>query len=345
MRSGLERDAPVGEIIRQMMNERLESISKTGFGGSAEAEMWRRSGVKAIQVTLGGFELDPTGWDAAIRDLAWYMNAERCGDFLRLCRTAEELQSAAADGILGVLLGTQDAAWADPRFDRLHTLYHAGVRVVQLTYNQRNLIGDGCSEPANGGLSRFGAAFVKHAIDLGIIVDLSHCGEQTGLDAIDLADKPVAVTHAACNALHDHPRTKSDEILRALRDQDGYFGVVALPSFLARIGEATVDDMVRHVEHAAEVMGLERVGIATDWGGVTPDMPREMGDGAKRAFIAAGFAPHEVPPIGEALPEFDTYEKWPSITNALLGRFSPEETKGLVGGHWLSFMQRALSKA
>ena len=342
MQAGLEQRQPIGHIIRSMMNARLAAFTGGGFRKSSEAEVWRRSGVKAIQVTLGGLEIDPSGWDGYIRDLAWYLRAEQCGDFLRLCRTADELEAAASDSVLGVLLGTQDAAWADRKFDRIDTLYRAGVRVVQLTYNQRNLIGDGCSEPANAGLSRFGTAFVKHLGQLGVIVDVSHSGERTSLDAIDVATRPTAVTHAACRALHDHPRAKSDDVLHAIRDADGFFGVVAIPHFLTDDPHASVDHIIRHVDHAANTVGIERVGIATDWGGVTPDMPPQMQQGAKDAFVAAGFALHEVPPLGEALTEFDAYEKWPSITAALRGRFSPEETAGLIGGNWLSFTRRTL---
>lgn len=342
MRRELARGASLGATLRAMMNDRLAEVDEIPETRRLLADTWRRSGVKTIQATLGGIEVDPCGWDAIVRDLAWYAHAERVSGMLKICRSSAELAHAAAGGVLGVLLGTQDAGWCDSRLERLETAYQAGLRVLQLTYNQRNVFGDGCSEPANAGLSRLGEALVRRAGELGVIVDVSHCGDRTGVDAIRTSRRPIAVTHAACRALNPHPRAKPDDFLRALRDGGGYLGIVAIPAFLRPDEEnAAVGDMVRHVEHAATIVGIENVGIATDWGGVTPDMPGELAEATRQAFIRAGFKPQELPRIGASPAGFQAWTEWPRITAALLhAGFSEETVRGLIGGNWLRFMDR-----
>ena len=101
---------------------------------------------------------------------------------------------------------------------RLEWFYHLGLRILQPTYNRRNLLGDGCLEEANGGLSRLGRPVVERCNELGILVDLSHCGQRTTAEGIAASRKPVAITHSGCAAIADRPRNKRDEELRALCD-------------------------------------------------------------------------------------------------------------------------------
>src|SRR5215204_5363054 len=135
--------------------------------------------------------------------------------------------SEAAAGKTGVILGTQDAAWIDDELLRLEILYDLGLRVVQLTYNNRNLLGDGCTERQQAGLSNFGIRVVKELNRRGIVVDVSHCGAGVTMDALEASEAPVAITHACCAAVAAHPRAKSDSVLRTLAEREGYFGVVA----------------------------------------------------------------------------------------------------------------------
>lgn len=216
-----------------------------------------------------------------------------------------------------------------------------GLRVAQLTYNTRNHIGDGCEERAPGGLSKFGLAAVERMNDLGIVVDVSHCSHPTTLDAIRASRAPVAVTHSSCQALAAHPRAKSDEVLRALRDTDGFFGVLTVPKFLDPDGSADLETFLRHIDHAVEFLGVERVGIGTDWGGWSPDLPPELIEAATESFARLGFKADTSPKFGVGLPEFDAWEKWPHLTAGLLSRgHSHADVRHMIGGAWLSFCER-----
>jgi membrane dipeptidase len=143
-------------------------------------------------------------------------------------------------------------------------VYDLGVRIIQLTYNTRNLVGDGCLERTNSGLSTFGMALVERMNAMGILVDLSHCGMATTMEGISASAKPVAITHAGCKAIYDHPRNKTDETLRALADRGGVIGIYQINPYLGPNKRNTLDDYMRHIDHAVRTAGVEHVGIGSD---------------------------------------------------------------------------------
>lgn len=337
----IEARSPIPAMLRAMLNDRLRELAASADSRDLLAKVWKTSGVDAVQVTLGGIELSPSDWDAVVRDAAHWVGRVRASDDMRICTTAAELTHAFNDGKVGIVLGLQDAAPIGKDLERINTLYNFGVRVVQLTFNTRNFLGDGCTEREQSRLSKFGIEVVRRFNELGIIVDVSHSGYATTLDAIETSERPVAITHSSCQAVAAHPRAKSDEQLRALRDRDGYFGVLVVPFFVSPGGGANLEIIVRHVAHAANIVGVERVGIATDWGGWSPDFPHEIQQMARAQLASHGFSQSEMPAFGETIPGFGSWEEWPSLTKALLAHgFSDAEVAGLIGGNWLTFMRR-----
>jgi membrane dipeptidase len=141
---------------------------------------------------------------------------------------------------------------------------HLGVRIMQLTYNNRGIFGDGCLEPGNAGLSKAGIAAVKKMNDLGIAVDLSHSGYLTTSEGIAESKKPVLISHSGCTAVYPHPRSKPDEILKSLADRGGYFGVYLMPYVVASPTVPTREHVLNHVVHAINVCGADHVGIGSD---------------------------------------------------------------------------------
>jgi membrane dipeptidase len=147
------------------------------------------------------------------------------------------------------------------RFDEFHDF---GVRIVQLTYNRRNLMGDGCLEPGNAGLSKLGRAMVEKMNERGVLLDLSHCGQRTTREGIEASNRPVAITHSGCLALAaDMPRNKRDEELRLLAERGGVIGIYIMP-YLRSTGQVMADDVARHIDYAVKLCGEEHVGIGTD---------------------------------------------------------------------------------
>lgn len=333
--------ASIPTILRRLLNDRLRELTSSAEARELITRVWKESGVNAVQVTLGGIELSPSDWDAVVRDAAHWIARARASDDMQICTTADELGAISRSGRVGLLLGLQDAAPIGKDLERINTLYNFGVRVVQLTFNTRNFLGDGCTERDQSRLSKFGVEVVRRFNELGVIVDVSHSGYATTMDAIEISERPVAITHSSCQSVAEHPRAKSDEQLRALRDRDGYFGVLVVPFFITPGGGANLESIVRHVAHAANIVGVERVGIATDWGGWSPDFPPDIQQMARSQLASHGFSQSEMPAFGETIPEFAAWEQWPNLTRGLMAHgFTDQEVAGLIGGNWLNFMRR-----
>ncbi|MEO6689517.1 MAG: membrane dipeptidase, partial [Dokdonella sp.] len=190
----------------------------------------RLSGLSAVNLTVSGVGSYSQDYDKSIANIAyWNDQIAAHPDRLMLIRSATDIASAKASNRLGLIYGFQDTT---PLFEdekRLEQFDQLGVRVIQLTYNIRNLVGDGCTEPGDAGLSRYGRRLVGQINERGMLIDLSHSGRRTALEAIAASSKPVAITHTGCAALTDLPRNKTDAELKALADKGGVAGIYLMP--------------------------------------------------------------------------------------------------------------------
>jgi membrane dipeptidase len=340
MRAALELGG-LPAALGALWDEYLREIEEDPAAHARRHEEVGRGGVDSLQVTLGATEMNMHDWDAGLRDVARWRRRASIGGDVEICESAAALRAAREAGRLGVMLGLQDTLQIGSDLGRLGMLQSLGVRVVQLTYNRRNLVGDGCTEPHQSGLSRFGVELVRELNDLGIVVDVSHCGEGTTLGAIDVSERPIAFTHTACRAVYDHPRAKTDEQLRILAEHDGYVGIVAVPFFL-KGSDPGIPDVVTHIAHAAEIVGIGNVGIGTDWGFWTTDWPAELRPATMRAFGGAGgFRPEDGLELGIGLGPFLEWGDRLHLTQGLVaGGFSDAEVGGLLGDNWLRFLER-----
>lgn len=226
----------------------------------------RASGMRGCVVTVGNPALQgPEAFDDMKGEIEGYDRhvATHPDRFLRATSLAD-LDRAAASERIGLVYYTQNATPIQDKVERLQTLHDLGVRIVQLTYNTRNLVGDGCLERTNVGLSRFGVEVVERLNALNVLVDASHCGEATTLDAIEFSNQPVAITHAGCQAVFEHPRNKSDAVLRKLHGKGGVIGIYQINPYLGSKGRNNLDDYLRHIDHAVQVAGIDHVGIGSD---------------------------------------------------------------------------------
>lgn len=228
----------------------------------------RESGVTCVHVTIMPVGTTPpdTGFTQAVMGIGEYeREIDAHPDVLARIRRVSDIAAAKQSGRTGIIYGFQDGVAFETDLARLDELYRLGLRVVQPTYNRRNLLGDGCLEPANAGLSKAGIEAIARMNELGILVDLSHCGRQTAADAIKASVKPVAFTHTGSAALNDHPRNRTDAELRAVAEKGGVSGIYFMP-FLSEGRQPTAADIVRHLEHMIEVAGEDHVSIGTDGG-------------------------------------------------------------------------------
>jgi membrane dipeptidase len=236
--------------------------------GLSEQELkdTHESGVTCAHTTVGsvGTTAPDTAFMATVRGIAyWEREIDRHPEVLARVRIASDITKAKKNRRCGLVYGVQDGVAFETDLARLADLHALGLRVVQPTYNRRNLLGDGCLEPANAGLSRSGVTAIERMNELGILVDLSHCGRQTAADAIRVSKKPVAFTHTGCQALADHPRNRTDEEMRAVAEKGGVSGIYFMP-YLSEGRQPTAADIVRHIEHMVQVAGEDHVSIGTD---------------------------------------------------------------------------------
>jgi len=220
----------------------------------------RGSGFTAINFTISapGFE-DTIGTLAMVQELV-----DRHPEAFMIVRRHSDIARAKRENKIGIMLGFQYTAFLEENAERIATFRQLGVRIMQLTYNNRSLFGDGCLEPGNAGLSKAGAAAIKKMNEIGVAVDLSHSGYRTTSEGIAQSAKPVLITHSGCAAVYAHPRNKPDEILRALAERGGYFGVYLMPYVVASPTVPTRQHVLDHLVHAINVCGADHVGIGSD---------------------------------------------------------------------------------
>ena len=224
------------------------------------------SGTRAVHVTCGNPSLHgEAAFTDALRELSLYehhVDAHR-DRFLRATRVAD-VDRASAEKRLALLYGFQNASPVSDDLDRLDLFYRLGVRVIQLTYNTRNLLGDGCMERTDAGLSKFGLALVEKMNALRMLVDLSHCGPATTDDGIRHSKTPVFISHSSCKAVFNHPRGKTDAQLKAMADRGGVIGIFQINPYIGPKERNTLDEYLAHVDHGVRVAGIDAVGIGSD---------------------------------------------------------------------------------
>lgn len=226
----------------------------------------RASGLTALNQTIGYVAGDADPFEATMRAIAlWEARFAAMPNDLLKVRTAADLMRASRERKIGVILGFQNAAMVGADASRIDIFADLGVRVIQLTYNPANQIGDGAMAPDNRGLTELGREVVARLNDNRVMVDLSHSGERTCLEAARISRQPVSINHTGCRALVDTPRNKTDAELRLVAERGGFVGIYFMP-FLSPDSVATAADVVAHVDHAIGICGEDHVGIGTDGG-------------------------------------------------------------------------------
>ena len=178
---------------------------------------------------------------------------------------SNDLARARQDGKIGIILGMQDANHLRG-VDDVDEFYRMGQRLTQLTYNGENQLGGGCKLQQDRGLTAFGGQVVARMNSVGMAIDVSHCGQRTSLDAISASKKPVLITHSNCRALAPGvPRCKSDEVIRAAARSGGVLGITSVRRFVSTKDPVTLEDVLDHFDHAARLVGVEHVGVGSDF--------------------------------------------------------------------------------
>lgn len=297
--------------------------TEPGFSAKALADA-KASGVTAVNLTVNIVGNGPRKFEETVAEIAF---AERMiGDhpdhFMKVLKGAD-LKTAKDSGRMGFIYGFQDTSSLDGDLERLAVFHGLGVRIVQPVYNRRNLMGDGCLEPANGGLSTLGRELIAEINKQKILLDLSHAGARTQAEGIAASKSPMAITHTGCRALVDVPRNTHDSELKAVADRGGVVGIYFMP-FLRASGQPHAEDLLKHLEHAVNVCGEDHVGLGTD-GGISAiklddkyaAFQRKFFEDRQKAGIAA---PGEAADVFNLVPEYNDEHRFLTLANDLSER-------------------------
>ena len=188
--------------------------------------------------------------------------------YISIARTPEELYENKRQGRKSIMLGIENGLALDGNLQNVRHFAGRGVVYITLCHNGDNDLCDSArGNNTHGGVSHFGAEVIGEMNRLGLMVDLSHAGEKSFYDALDISQAPIVCSHSSCRALCDHPRNLTDEQMRRLAAKGGVMQVTLYHGFLVSDGEATILDAMRHLEHAIQVMGIDHVGLGTDFDG------------------------------------------------------------------------------
>jgi membrane dipeptidase len=291
-------------------------------------DQYRRSGITVISLGRGS-----GSYDNALRYVAEFNGfiSAYPDRLLRIAR-ASDFERAKREGKLGILISFQDAQhFRSP--DDVDVFYGLGQRESQLTYNFKNLIGSGAFEPSDTGLSEFGGRIVERMNRVGMVVDAAHGGDRTILDSCAASSKPVIISHGNCRALHPgYPRCVTDEAIRALAKTGGVIGINFI-SFMVKAKEpTTVDDVIDHIDHVRDLVGIDHVGIGSDFGLESNDHVADRDQ--LRRFMAAADARYRVH-AREAVEDLDGPLRFYRLTEGLLRRrYTDEQIKLVIGGNF-----------
>lgn len=298
-------------------------------------EDMRAGGLTAVNCTCSVWEGIRGSLDNVAQWKTWFRDND---DILLQVFTGDDIRRAKAENKTGIYLGWQNTWGIEDRVDYLKVFKDLGVGVMQLTYNTQNLVGSGCWESEDGGLSDFGREVVAEMNAVGILVDLSHVGPKTSEDAIRHSTAPVAYTHCAPAGLLEHPRNKTDAQLRFIADQGGFVGFASYPPFMAQGDDATVEDCVDTLDYFINLVGEDTVGIGTDF---TQDQDAAFFDylslDKSNARRVVPKRPGGVVKMPEGLRRIGDF---PNLTAAMEKRGWPEpRIRKVMGENWLRVLK------
>lgn len=319
----LHRDAVVIDATCPLMNK-PEYI-----------QWWIDGGVNAAAATVGGYE--STG--PTIKHLARWIRLVDSDPRLRMVTRAADVGAAKGDGQLGIIFHLQGTYPIGDDLNMVSLYKRLGVGIVQLAYNVRNLVGDGCEERTDSGLSNFGVSLIQRLNEERIIVDCTHTGYTTTMEAIELSTAPVVFSHSNAKAVRDSPRNITDDQIRAAAATGGLIGVVGFPPFVSASPRPTLDELIDHIDYIVKLVGIDHVGLGIDYftgqaGVVEDDTARAIYDNA----VAEGLwrAESYPPPPYHYPAGIETPKSFPNLTARLLDRgYSGSNVRQILGENWL----------
>jgi len=316
-------------------------------------DAWRASGVTCVFQNAGEEGQDPL---RLIKRLARFtFVTDMLRGFVSKAAVPNDIEEAKREGRHCLYLTgngvplTQQWVSVPDELRYLRIFYQLGIRMMHLTYQRRNMIGDGCGEPSDAGLSDFGHEVVAEMNRVGVIPDCAHSGWRTSLEAARASAKPVVASHTVCAALDSNPhaRSKPDEVIRAICDTGGLVGICCIPQFLRGPGDITM--LMKHIDHVVTRFGADHVAIGTDVSYSAQDSSQEQ---RKVPSVRRGrtefrtlWQPDEFA-VTPTMTQSVAWTNWPLFTVGLVQLGYDDQTiRKILGGNVLRVSREALRTA
>ena len=300
----------------------------------------REGGVDAVHATICYHE----NFRETVANIeAWNRRFARHADLIMPGRSAADVLEAQRTGRTAIFFGFQNCSPIEDDIDLVEICHALGARFMQLSYNNQSLLATGCYESEDPGITRMGRGVIKEMNRVGLVVDMSHSAERSTIEAIEISERPIAITHANPSSWHPALRNKSDRVLSALAESGGMLGLSLYPHHLLGGSSCTLQSFCEMVSRLAERIGIDHIGIGSDLCQDQPDSVVEwmrsgrwtkdvdFGEGSKDN---AGFPPQQ--------DWFRDNRDFPNLARGLAeAGFSEQEAAAIVGRNWLDFFERS----
>lgn len=326
--------------LPEHMAQDFESYARSGRVAMGYAGI-AKSGMTGCFNGYGGSvgrRSSPQAWQ--FEDILWDMGMRQADilhhpDVTMVGTCVADIFEAKKRGICAIFANVENAGIIGNEIDRLDVLYGLGVRCLGLSYNQRNTLADGSGEEEPGGLSRFGRKAVVRMNQLGMLMDFAHSSDRAILDTLEISKAPCCLSHSIPRALRDHPKAKSDELLKKIAAADWVFGIQSVPNVTSSKKEQSIFDVADQIDHCVEVMGIEHVAIGTDsMFGSHLDLHK---------CISKMMGHGETAYNGEYVKYLENPGEWPNVGRVLVARgYSDQDIVKLLGMNIVRLLEKTI---
>ncbi|WOH36100.1 dipeptidase [Thalassotalea fonticola] len=304
-------------------------------------EQLRQGGVTMVHVTIVYHEQIR---ETLLRISEWNRHFEMNSDLIMPVKSADDIRLAKQLGKVGIMFGAQNCSAIEDDIGMVEVMRELNLMIMQLTYNNQSLLASGCYEAVDSGVTRFGRQVIKEMNRVGMVVDMSHSAERSTLEAIEISERPIVISHANPSSFHAAKRNKSDTVLKALGESGGLLGFSLYPFHLKNGPDCSLNEFCDMVANTADLMGIDHIGIGTDLCQEQPVSILEwMRNGRWSKDMDYGEGSKSDADWPRSLSWFKDSRDFPNITKGLQTRgFSDNEVAKIMGLNWLNFLDDAL---
>ena len=317
------------------MNYKIDNLQYCNWSRKI-FEINREAGLDAVHVTIAYHE----DFDELLEETKkWAKLFADNSDLIFLGRNSEDIEKANLEKKTAIFFGFQNCSPIEDDINLIEKVHESGCRFMQLTYNNQSLLATGCYEKIDSGVTNFGKEAIKEMNRIGIVIDMSHSAEKSTFDAIELSEKPIAITHANPSFWHAAKRNKSNELLKTLGESGGMLGLSLYPHHLKGNTDCTLESFCEMTARTAEIINIKNIGIGSDLCLKQPDSIVEwMRNGTWSKSKNYGEGSKNKPGFPNQPEWFEDARGFKNLETGLrkIG-FSEDETNGILGNNWFNF--------